>query len=359
MAKKVKGYIELYWSCANCGNENLGSNRYCTSCGNPQPQNVDFHQGSKQQILTDAQKIKQAKAGADVYCGSCGTRNDASNAKCTQCGSELKGAAKRASAGKVVGAYSAGAPDTVTCANCGSKNPGSRLKCQNCGSSLRHGAPTKTKAAPSSPSVPVNKSALAIGAALILLLCAAVYFLFLRTETLTAVVSDVRWERSVVIEAFDAVQQEDWRSDLPADAENVSCSQEVSYVQSEPPSSGRYDEVCGTPYTVETGSGFAEVVQDCEYQVYEDYCSFTTYTWTNLRTVEVDGSSLSPQWPSPSLSSNQRLGEQSASYACIFEADGNTYTYTTESLQEFQRCEIGSRWQLTVNGAGSVVSIER
>lgn len=359
MAKKIKGYVELYWRCANCGSENLGSNRFCTSCGNLQPQNVDFHQGSKQQLLKDAEKLNQAKAGADTYCGSCGTRNPANASKCSQCGSDLLGGAKRSSAGRVVGAFSEGEAEQIKCPNCATLNPGTRLKCQNCGTSLKHGEARKQASAAAPVGGAPNRTALAIGAGVVLLLCAAVYFLFIRTQQVTGVVVAANWQRSVAIEAFGPVELEDWRSEVPASASNVSCSQELSSVESQQPSSGNYEEVCGTPYNVETGSGYAEVVQDCEYRVYEDYCTYSVDQWVAVSTVELEGFGLSPDSPDVSLASNQRLGAETESYECVFESGGDNYIYSTNSLTEFQQCEIGSTWKLTINGAGAVVDIEQ
>jgi hypothetical protein len=123
MARKVKGYVELYWKCPSCGSENLGSHAYCTSCGGPQPRNVDFHQASKQQLITDPERLKRIKAGADIHCGFCGTRNPATATKCSQCGADLKQGARR-STGKVLGAFAEGAVEPVTCANCGTMNAG-------------------------------------------------------------------------------------------------------------------------------------------------------------------------------------------------------------------------------------------
>lgn len=356
MARKVKGYIELYWKCPSCANENMGSHAFCTSCGSPQPQNVDFHQSSKQQLLTDAEKLRRAKAGADIHCGFCGTRNPAGAANCAQCGSDLKQGTLRASAGKVVGAFAQGAEEPVKCANCGTLNAGTRLKCGNCGSPLAHGAPAK-KTTPAAAK-PIDRNLLFIGAGVVIALCALVYFLFFQTQQITGVVTAVNWQRSVAIEAYGPVQLEGWRNELPVEAQNVSCTQEVSVVQSEPPATGNYSEVCGTEYSVDQGNGYAEIVQDCEYQVYEDYCSYAMTIWAPVATAQLQGFSLAVEEPAPALTSNQRLGDETSSYECIFDADGRSYTYTTSSLQEFKACVIGSTWKLTVNGAGAVTQIE-
>jgi len=355
MARKVKGYIELYWNCPACGSENLGSHAYCTSCGGPQPQNVDFHQGSRQQLITDAEKLKRAKAGADIHCGFCGTRNPASAATCSQCGSELKLGARRAG-GKVIGAFSEGAAAPIQCSNCGTMNAGTRLKCGSCGSALARGAPPK-KEVPAAAAKPMSTTTLLIGAGVLVALCALVYFLFFRTQAVVGTVTAVHWTRSVAIEAFGPVSLQGWQDELPAEAEDVSCREQVRYTQSEPPASGRYDEVCGTPYNVDTGGGFAEVVQDCEYQVYAQFCSYTADAWLPVSTVEVQGSGLNAAWPAPALSAVQRLGEQDAAYQCVFEAGGKTYTYTADSFEEFSRCVIGSTWTLEINTLGGVAAI--
>lgn len=355
MARKILGYVELYWTCPSCGSENLGSHAYCTSCGSPQPKNIEFHQSGNQQLLTDAEKIKRAKAGADIHCGFCGTRNPATASVCSQCGADLKAGNKRA-AGKIVGAFSEGAIQPIKCANCGTMNAGTRLKCGNCGSPLSHGAPPKSvKAAAAAP--PLNRNALIIGGVVLLLLCAAIYFLFFRTTEITGVVAQVNWQRSVAIEGFGPVQSQAWIDEVPSDAYDLSCSERVRSSQSDPPANGRYEEVCGTPYNVDTGGGYAEVVQDCEYRVYDDYCSYTVDAWAAVATAQLEGANFNAVWPDPVLANDQRLGEQTADYVCVFDSNDKTYSYHTSSTDEFQLCAVGSTWTLTVNGAGAVVEI--
>jgi hypothetical protein len=118
-------------------------------------------------------------------------------------------------------------------------------------------------------------------------------------------------------------------------------------------------EVCGTPYTVDSGSGFAEVVQDCEYELYADYCTYTLMEWAEADTVELSGNDFSPVWPQPDLAEEQRLGdEREETYTVIFAADGETYTYTTDDFSTYQQFEISSTWNLEVNTFGAVISVE-
>lgn len=360
MAKKKRGYVELYWTCPNCGGENLGSESTCLACGKPQPDDVEFHQGSHQAVLKDQEKIKRAEAGTDIHCAYCGARNPAGAQRCSQCGSDISEGSLRASAGRVVGAYKEGVGAAIVCPNCGTHNPYENRRCQNCGTPLTHKTEQVGASSTAVASAPgANRKTFLIGAGILLALFAIVYFLFLRTSELTGVVTAVEWQRRVVIESFGVVEREDWRDEMPQEADLLSCSEEPRGLQSEPPASGRYDEICGTPYNVETGGGFAEVVQDCEYQVYDDFCTYTVMDWTPLATVESLGADFSPAWPSPALATDQRLGEQNESYVCIFDAGGETYTYSTSSLDEFRACEIGSTWTLNVNALGALISLER
>jgi uncharacterized OB-fold protein len=358
MARKKKGYVELYWKCPNCDGENLGSDTVCSNCGSPQPKDVEFYQGSHQQVLNDKDKIKRAKVGADIHCAYCNTRNPANAKVCSQCGADLSKGAQRKSAGRVVGSFKEGQGALIKCPNCGTANAYVNRKCHNCGTPLSHRvkeAETQNKV----KSGPANQRGMIIGAAILLVLCIMFYFLFQRTSDITGRVVEVEWTRSLNVEAFGEVELKAWLDEVPADGEVLSCREEERYIQDQPPGAGSYDEVCGTPYTVETGGGFAEVVQDCEYHVFDSYCTYSIEDWAVVSTVEAFGSDLTPQHPSAELASNERFGGESASYACIFDADGERYVYYTNSLSEFQQCEIGSEWTLSVTPLGAVSSIGR
>ncbi|MBX3046087.1 MAG: zinc ribbon domain-containing protein [Anaerolineales bacterium] len=360
MARKVKGYVELYWTCPSCANQNAGSHAYCMSCGSPQPRNVDFHQGSLSQLLTDDEKIRRAKQGADIHCGFCGTRNPAGAKNCSQCQADLTAGARRGS-GKVLGAFKPNAQGAVApleCPSCGALNAGTRRTCGSCGGSLAP-TPPPAKAANQAKAAgkPLGRKVFVIVGLVLFSLCAIVYFLFLRTTEIEAIVAGVEWQRSVVVEQYGPVEMEAWLDQVPGSAAGLSCSERVRTTQNQPPSNSRFREVCGTEYVVDTGSGSGEVVQDCVYEVYADYCSYTVDAWAPYDTVELRGVGLSPQWPQPSLNSVQRLGEQEESYICIFRSGGDTYRYQTGAYSQFQRCVTGSNWLLEINSLGGVTSI--
>ncbi len=355
MAQKKKGYVELFWECPNCRGENLGSDSICGNCGRPQPDDVDFYQGSHQEIIKDEAKLKRAKAGADIHCGYCDTRNAGDAKQCKQCGAKLSQGAQRKSTGRVVGSFTAGKGSLIECPNCGSPNAYVNRQCHNCGTPLSH--KQKSQKEKVKKAAPKQNLLIYIGLG-ILFVCAATYFIFIRTSDVIGTVTAVGGERSAVIEEYSAVEKDDWIDQIPSDAEIISCREEVRSVQSEEPFGERYDEICGTPFTVETGAGFAEVVQDCEYHVYDQACSYSAFDWVILRTEAVDGSDFARSWPSSALDSNQRYGDQSESYVCYFEADGEPYSYSVDSQNEFIKCSIGSSFTLSINALGAITSIQ-
>ena len=90
MQRKSKGFVELEWVCPNCEGRNPGAVKTCQQCGAPQPENVQFQRASNEKIITDEKSVAAAKAGADIHCGFCGTRNPATATVCSQCGADLK-----------------------------------------------------------------------------------------------------------------------------------------------------------------------------------------------------------------------------------------------------------------------------
>jgi hypothetical protein len=120
----------------------------------------------------------------------------------------------------------------------------------------------------------------------------------------------------------------------------------------------KFNKVCGTPYTVDTGSGVGKVVQECQYQVLAPYCQYTVQEWRVVSQAVESGNNYSPVFPQPRLSANQRLGEQDVSYIVIFQTDQGQYEYAAGSLEEFRQFQLASRWILTLNGFNQIVGLE-
>ncbi len=122
MARKSLGYVELEWTCPSCNTRNPGSARKCLQCGTVQGEEVKFEQAPEEKILTDEAEIAAAKAGPDIYCAYCGTRNPATAERCKQCAAPL-GEGKARAAGEVLGGLREEPAPPVKCPACGSENP--------------------------------------------------------------------------------------------------------------------------------------------------------------------------------------------------------------------------------------------
>jgi hypothetical protein len=358
MTKKTVGYVKMLWSCPRCATRNPGPQKFCNGCGAPQPADVPFEQTPEEKLLTDAAEIASAKAGPDVHCPYCNGRNSGKAKYCGACGGDLAGVKAR-DAGKVAGAFRSAPAAPVTCSRCGTSNPASSLQCSNCGASLTAGVAPIVAASTASPARPAKRPPVV----LILILAglcglgalAALLFATRKTEVV-GVVDSVAWERSVSIEALSAVDREAWRDEIPAGADLGSCREAHRYTSQDPVSNSI--EVCGTPYTLDTGSGFGEVVQDCVYEVYDELCSYTAEEWAVIDKLVSNGSAGLPAWPSVSLDANERQGEQSESYSVVFETADGRYTYTLASASEFSAFAIGSHWNLEVSGFGSITNLQ-
>lgn len=361
MTRKSLGYVRLEWTCPNCQTRNPGPQKTCTSCGMPQPEEVAFEQAAQEELIKDEAEIARAKAGPDIHCHYCGTRNPAGAETCTQCGASLSEGKARAS-GQVLGAHRTGPAAKVTCPACGTPNEANAPKCVQCGAALGQPKP----AAPVTParSGPAPKSRLGllggIGGVVVLLLivaaCVTCFVLYNRTEDVTGQVQAISWTRNITIEELKPVTHEDWHDQVPAGALVGTCTQKIHHTQDDPAPNAQ--EVCGTPYTLDSGSGHGEVVQDCRYQVYEDWCEYSVDEWQEADKAALSGNDFSPRWPEPRIRPGQREGQREESYEIIFNTEKGQQTFHTRDAKLFAQARIGSRWVLKVNTFNTVTAIE-
>jgi ribosomal protein L40E len=356
MARKSKGFIELEWTCPNCETRNKGFDKACTSCGAPQPDDVQFEAPTEKKFVSDEKASELRKRGADIHCGFCGTRNPSDAVTCSQCGGELsEGQARQA--GREIDMAARQAPEKLICSNCETENPGTNTNCQGCGAPLERPEPAAPAAVPMSFATPGAAPAAgkekkkpnwkilgAIGGAL-MVCCIAVYFLFFAaSSSVQATVSDVYWQTSVPVQEIQAVDYDNERGSPPSDAYNVSCWDES-------------EETCEEK-TIDRGDGSAEIVEDC-YTETEQYCDYTLDEWTTIQTYTLEGHDNFPVYEQPSITNDQRLGNESAEYTVFFSTEDGQKSYTPGDEAEFRQFQPGSTWTLSLNALGGVVGVER
>jgi ribosomal protein L40E len=359
MTKKTLGYVRLEWTCPNCGSKNPGPQKTCTNCGYAQPEDIRFTQAAQEELLQDQTEIAQAKAGPDIHCYYCGTRNPAGAKTCSQCGADLsQGAARRS--GQVLGVHRSGPAGPVVCPACAAANDPGAATCISCGASLAQAQPPPKPAPPPAKPAPAKwglwpKVGLVALAVAVCAVCAVLFTFYNRTDAVTGQVESVSWQRAVQIEALVPVTHEEWRSEIPGNAQVGRCTQKLHHTQDEPASDA--EEICGAPYTVDKGSGFGEVVQDCQYQVYAPWCEYTLNEWREVDTITLAGDDLNPRWPPLQLAYNQREGERDETYKCLFKTEDGLKIYAAADFEQYRRCQIGSRWVLEVNTFNTIRSI--
>lgn len=350
MQRRSKGFVQLEWVCPNCENRNPGPQKTCQSCGAPQPENVKFQRVANEKIITDEKSIAAAKAGADIQCGFCGTRNPATAVTCSQCGADLKEGKARV-AGDVLQAAPP-PPKNIICANCNFENKGTATTCEQCGAPLPKQNVSQVNVAKPQPITSQEQKRkspnwLLFGgiAAFLILCCTAILFLFvLPSKSIEGTVTNVYWQTSVPVQEVQAVNYSNERGSPPSQAYNVSC-----YDDSQ--------EVCEEK-TIDKGNGYAEVVTECRTET-EQYCSYTVDEWKTIQEYSLDGDDLNPVYADPSLASDQRVGSASDTFTIYFSTDEGQITYAPDDINEFQQFQLGSTWTINLNAVGSVVSVER
>ena len=350
MNKKSREFIQLEWECPGCKARNPGPEQSCQSCGAPQPDNVAFVAPAERKFIRDEKSIERAKAGADIYCAFCETRNLATATECIQCGADLSEGEKRKAGEEVKRRV---AEKKIICENCKAENPSSRGTCAECGAPLKKdevvSAASSAKGISSTQAQikSVPKRNWIIGLVLLLICCcvgAGLFFALSPSESVAGRVGQVYWQTSVPVQEEREVHYSDRIGSPPSDAYDISCHTES-------------DEVC-TERTVDQGNGYAEVVQDCKTQR-DEYCSYSVLEWQTVETITLDGYDLNPEYANPALNYGQRLGSEDVAYSVSFSTDSGQLEYSPSDLAEFTQFQVGSQWKLTLNRLGGIISVER
>ncbi len=350
MPQQSIGFVKLEWTCPNCKTRNPGPQKRCSGCGAVQPPDVKFEQQQQETLVADQAEIEKAKAGADIICPYCQARNPAGTTVCLGCGGDLSGAKQRES-GTVLGSHRDQPAPEITCPACGEKSPANTMTCPKCGSPMVK--PPEAAAEEKQGCSPVM---IGIGIAVLALFIFLIVMLT-RTTDVVGRVESVSWSRAVQILELRNVTLSDWRSSIPSQASIGQCEERQYGYSDTQPYSGRYDTVCGTPYTVDTGSGYGEVVQDCQYLVYAEYCQYTAQQWVEVNRAQASGNNLSPAWPTVSLMAGQQEGQRMEAYQVVFSADGKRYEYSTGDYNTFMQFQPGSNWTLKINAMDAVVDV--
>jgi hypothetical protein len=244
---------EMMWDCEFCGSAKLlgKSHRYCPNCGAAQDPEKRYFPPENEKVAVEDHEF----VGADKVCPSCDAANSAKAACCTNCGSPIDG----------------------------SKSV--QLK-----SDLGEKKPEPDEAKP----LKKSKMPLIIGIIVVLVLICGVISML--TESKDVVVDGHSWSRSIDLERYQTVQENDWQDQVPIKGITSVCvDKERSTKQVED------GQECKT-VKADNGDGTYSESEQCstkykEVPVYDRWCTYKIDKWKLETTKKETGVDLEPKWP--------------------------------------------------------------
>ncbi len=353
---------EARWDCQYCGTTGvLGRHKACSNCGRSRPAGTKFYLPKEGDEVVDEKVAEKAKIGPDWICEFCGSSNPANVDVCGSCFAPREGTSPQ----QAVKEYGLGdAPDS---GDMDMTRPVER--------------PTTTPK-PKSKKGPVIGIASIVGIFILLCLCIGGAFLIFGNQNAEATVSGFSWQRTIAVESFQTVTEEDW--EVPQGGRILSQREEIHHYDqvldhyetrteevSEQVQVGERTYVCGQR---DLGNGFFEDVE-CSEPVYETQYRTETYEepiyrdepvyqtkftyeidkWVVVRTETAGSASHTASWPPTNLAGGEREGERTEIYIVFFtDEDGNQFEWeTTEN--EWRGFEMGQGVTLKLDALGNNV----
>ncbi len=347
MGQKIEGY----WDCPYCGRTgNLGRYRNCPGCGKPRGSSTKFYVGDAKRVVSDS----VVPEGPDWYCECCDSYNTYSAKHCVSCGAP-KGAAKDYFKMQEKG-------QKRECFEEQEKGPKRDYYEETNFLYTSHEEPKREPvrvqkepvSSSYSKSISFNPKIFIIAFLIIAVVAGIVYACMPKEITLD--VTEVSWVRSIDIEEYKTVREDDWS--VPPGGRIAYTQQEIHHYDSV---LDHYDTITEqksetyiSGYTtvteyVDLGNGYFDTRthQEPEYStryytetrqepVYRDEPVYRTKyyydieRWVYARTVKTDGATTTsylvetpnngehdgrePYWPTPTYKSNERERSRSESF---------------------------------------------
>lgn len=348
------------WDCQYCGTTGiLGRHKACTKCGRSRPEGTKFYLPKEGEAVADEKLAQQAKIGPDWVCQFCGSSNPANIDVCRSCNAPREGASPK----QAVKEYKLGeAPDS--------------------GDMDLDKPPERPSTAPAAKSrkVPAIGIAGAVGGGLLLCLCLVLAFFVFGNRDAQATVSGFSWERTVAVESFQTVTEEDWQ--VPEGGRILSQQEEIHHYDqvldhyetrtrqvSEQVQVGERTYVCGQR---DLGNGFFEDIE-CTDPIYETQTRTETYEepiyiqvpvyqtkytyeidkWVVVRTETAGNDDHSAFWPELNLEGGEREGQRTETYIVYFtDEDGKTFEWETAEA-DWRGYEMGQGVTLKLDALGN------
>ncbi len=277
------------WDCEYCGNMgNLGPHSHCSQCGSSRPDDVVFYmpRGIEDKV-TDKEELEIAKEGANWVCSFCSNSNRQRYNACTSCGA-LKADSEKY---LVVQDFDESVVPR-------SSKPQKKLK---------QTQPKKT-----------NNSFLKI-IGIIALIIFGFYGLSQFSTTFDVAVTNIEWQRNIIIEEYKLVIESDW--EVPRGGQTIKSYKDIHHYDQRivgyNTRSRTVQEAVGTEQYVcgkrDLGNGYFEdtycsrtIYRDRqeqyqepvyqEYPVYKTKYDYEIYRWKLYQEYKTSGNDKLPNW---------------------------------------------------------------
>lgn len=366
--------IEGVWDCAYCGETKVpGSVRNCPKCGHPRDNNVTFYIDDPHNYVTDETEIAKAKQGPDWICPACDCLNPAGVDVCIGCSTPRDSTTKDYFQNQI------------------ERHQGTRERMLEKHEQLEEDVSVykqeeqdwqafKEDYVPPATPKPIKqkpwKKILAIGAAILLLVAivTGMVFLLLPKEVI-GTVDGFAWERTIEIEQYKTVREEDWS--IPVGGRQVSQRQEVhhydrvvdhyetktrqeqyidhyeEYVTGyKDLGNGRFEEITAKRPVYKTRTVTYEEPVYRQVPVYHTKYTYDIDKWIHDSNKTTMGTDKSPYWHDYQCGENERKGSKSEVYRVIVTTeDGATEQYSV-SFSTWERLQLGQHVRLKVSITG-------
>jgi len=345
------------WDCPTCGTVGIpGRQVRCEACGNPRPEGIRFYLPGDAPEVTDAERLVQARAGADWVCEHCGASARATQDHCPGCGAARGG------------------------------SPSQRSHEYEMDEVPREGDGARPLRAPPPPP-PKKRRGWKGPAALVAVVGALVWWN--SPKDVTATISGKEWSRAVEVQEYRTVAEQDWS--VPQGGRQTRSFRAVRDYRrvldhyetrtrqvSERVQTGTRTYTCGQ---IDMGNGYfqdktctepeyetryhTETYEEPVYRrepVYDTKYAYEIERWLPRDTVRERGDAArEPIWPTVAAGENERAGARMERYLLRL-TDGEGETYEEEvSAEQFDRYRQGQSVQLRMKrgGGGAIQIVER
>jgi hypothetical protein len=338
------------WDCPTCGTARLlGRQLACAGCGNRRPEGIRFYLPDDAAEVTDAERLAEARAGADWICEHCGVSARATQDRCPGCGAE-RGSSPRQQTHE-----------------------------------HRHDEPADEAPRALAAAAPVKRRRGWKGPAAIVAVIGGMVWYNGPVET-TATVAGKEWSRAIEVQEYRTVQEEDWS--VPQGGRETRSFRAVrdhrqvldhyesrTRQVSERVQTGTRTYTCGQR---DMGNGYFEDVTCTEpeyttsyrtesYQepvyrqepIYDTRYAYEIERWLPDDTAWARGDAArEPAWPAVQIDAREREGARIQRYVLRFkDDDGKTYEREV-TPEQFARYRAGQPVTLRMKRGGGGGEVE-